>query len=655
MHPIPTLPPRGPRPVSRSLSRVSGCCWSSLSSSQPARWTLTALLAVLLWALAGQAAAAGLEAKVDRTRLVEGESLLLTLSGPGDVWGTPDTDPLAPDFEVKNQGQGTSTIMTNGQVTTTRDWRFLLSPRSPGRLTIPALKLNNLESMPIAIEVVPASQAAQIGEAPAARLEAELDPAAVYVQGQAIYTLRILLRPQVQNASLEDPKAEGVLFERLGEDRVHETQRDGLRYHVIERRYALLPQRSGPIEIQAPVLSAAVPEPRSSRGQSSSSPFGSPFGPGDSPFERFFGRDPFAEMDGLIQRARPIQARGPALTLNVKPQPDGTSSPWLPAESLQLADTWTPDPSQARVGDPITRTIAITAQGLNAAQLPDLTIAVPDGVKLYPDKPRTETRAEGDTLVAVKEIKLALVPSVAGQLTLPEVRLAWWDTQKDKEQVALLPERTLVVMPASGEADARPKASQPATVSPPASPHAPAPSPSAPLSEASQTEVVPAIHQAATAWPLPAGYWPWLGAGLGLSWLITLLLWWRERRRHRQTAPAKDKPDAGPRPNPGAALQRARQACSANDARGAREALLAWGKACWPGDPPARLESLAQRLDGEAANALRRLDRHLYAAGDNPWDGPGAWRDLESALAAAARAAGPGKAAPDPLPPLYPG
>jgi hypothetical protein len=247
------------------------------------------------------------------------------------------------------------------------------------------------------------------------------------------------------------------------------------------------------------------------------------------------------------------------------------------------------------------------------------------------------------------------VPSVAGQLTLPEVRLAWWDTQKDKEQVALLPEQTLVVMPASGEADARPKASQPAPASPPASPHAPAPSPSTPLPEASQTEVVPAIHQATTAWPLPAGYWPWLAAGLGLFWLITLLLWWRERRRHRQTAPAKDKPDAGPRPNPGAALQRARQACSANDARGAREALLAWGKASWPGDPPTRLESLAQRLDGEAANALRRLDRHLYAAGDSPWDGHGAWRDLESALAAAARAAGPGKAAPDPLPPLYPG
>jgi len=402
------------------------------------------------WGLVGgQALAAGLEASVDRSRLAEGESILLTLSGPGEGWGTPDTAPLTRDFGVQNQGQGTSTVMTNGRVSTTREWRFLLTPKANGKLTIPALKVGDLTSEPITIEVLPAAQAAQVGEAPAARLEAEVKPASVYVQGQTLYTLRILLRPAVQNASLEDPKAEGVQFERLGEDQITETQRDGLRYRLIERRYALLPQRSGPVEIQAPVLSAAVPESRPRGGQGAGGPGAGPFGA--SPFESWFGRDPFAEMDGLFQRTKPIQVRGPSLTLDVKPPPAGSSSPWLPAESLQLAETWTPDPRQARVGEPLTRTLAITAQGLNAAQLPDLTGTVPEGIKLYPDKPRTETRAEGDTLVAVKEVKLALVPSMAGRLSLPEVRLAWWDTRENREKLAVLPARTLEVQPASDE------------------------------------------------------------------------------------------------------------------------------------------------------------------------------------------------------------
>ena len=400
--------------------------------------------------------AAGLEAQVDRTRLAEGESLLLTLSGPGDVWGTPDTGPLARDFGVQNQGQGTSTVMSNGRVTTTREWRFLLTPKASGRLTIPAIRVGDLESLPIAVEVLPAAQAAQVGEAPPARLEAELDHEQVYVQGQVIYTLRILLRPQVQNASLEDPTAEGVQIERLGEDRVTEVQREGLRFRQIERRYALLPQHSGAIAIQPPVLSAAVPESRGGRGQAAGAASGSSFGSGTSAFEQIFGRDPFAEMDSLFQRTRPIQVRGPALTLEVKPQLAGAPVPWLPAEDLRLAEDWTPDPAAAqtqfRVGEPITRTLAITAQGLSATQLPDLIGAVPPGVKSYPDKPRTETRAEGSTLVAIKEIKQALVPTVAGKLVLPEIRLAWWDTRADRERVAVLPSRTLEILPALGAA-----------------------------------------------------------------------------------------------------------------------------------------------------------------------------------------------------------
>ncbi len=254
---LPLTPVRLMRSIPRGEGGTRG------TSSVPA-----GLFLILLGFLSiAQALAAGLDAQIDRARLAEGESLLLTLSGPGDVWGTPDTAVLARDFAVQNQGQGTSTVMTNGRVTTTREWRFLLTPKASGRFTIPAMRLGELESLPIAVEVLPAAQAAQVGEPPPARLEAELDRDQVYVQGQVIYTLRVLLRPQVQNASLEDTQAEGIQIERLGEDRVTETQRDGLRYRVVERRYALLPQHSGAIEILAPVLSAAVPESRTGRGQ----------------------------------------------------------------------------------------------------------------------------------------------------------------------------------------------------------------------------------------------------------------------------------------------------------------------------------------------------------------------------------------------------
>lgn len=80
------------------------------------------------------------------------------------------------------------------------------------------------------------------------------------------------------------------------------------------------------------------------------------------------------------------------------------------------------------------------------------------------------------------------------------------------------------------------------------------------------------------------------------------------------------------------ALRRVRRACEANDPRATRDALLAWGRVRWPENPPLRLESVGQRLGAPGMLVSQRLDRHLYAAGDERWDGLGTWRELSLLL-----------------------
>ena len=53
-------------------------------------------------------------------------------------------------------------------------------------------------------------------------------------------------------------------------------------------------------------------------------------------------------------------------------------------------------------------------------QLPDLMMEPPAGIKVYPDKAQMQTRGDGDTVVAQKVLRMALVPAKAGTLTLPE-------------------------------------------------------------------------------------------------------------------------------------------------------------------------------------------------------------------------------------------
>jgi len=601
------------------------------------RYLLSLLLGLTL---AGRAVAADLHAQLDRSRVAEGDTLTLLLSAPGDAQGSPDLTPLEKDFDVLGQTQSSRVSIVNGRSSSSRDWRLTLAPKRSGRLQVPVIHLGSLSSAPLQVEVVPASQADRSGAGRAVMVEAEVEPKTPYVQGQSVYTVRVLYRVPLQQASLSDPKAGDAVLEQLGKDRSFSTRRGGQRYNVIERRYALFPQHSGQLHIDAPVLSASVPEAR--RGSRRGGPFGGdPFGD----FERILGSDPFGDMGSLFQRTRPIQVRGPGLSLDVKPQPPGSASPWLPAESVQLSETWSPDPPVARVGEPLTRTLAITAQGVTAAQIPDLQPAVPDGVKVYPDKAQTDTHADGDHLVAMKVLKEALVPSRPGRLTLPEVRLAWWDTGSSQQRVAVLPARTLDVKPAPAGAAPPPApapTSAPAAPSPKtAPPRTQSPAPAHGLSPAAVSAPVGAF----------AAYWPWITGMLALAWMATLGLWLRERRRGRARALGAES--ARPAPVDGIARARSRvqRACRANDPRAAREALLAWGVARWPEDPPRRLDTLARRLGPPAAGLLAELDRRLYAGEQGSWDGAAAWSGLGPALQTPQRAP---KAATTPLPALYP-
>ncbi len=580
---------------------------------------LAGLIFILGWS---QAQAGGLEARLDRTRVAEGETVILNLSASGDTQGTPDLSPLAQDFDVLNQSQSTHMSFINGSGSTTREWQLVLAPKRNGRLTLPALRLGSAISQSQILEVVPADQAAKLGQSRPVLLEVEAGPESPYVQGQVIYTVRVLARVQLHQAGLSEPQAGDAIVEHLGEDKSYTSYRDGQQYTVIERRYAIFPQHSGKLEIEPPLLSARIPQQGKRR---------------QSLHEQFFGRDPFGSMGGIFQQTRPVQLRGKKLSLEVKPQPTVAPTPWLPAESLTLSEDWSPGLAEWRVGEPVTRSIAITAQGLTASQLPDLTAPVPAGIKVYQDKAQSETRAEVDTLVAQKVLKAALVPSREGELTLPEVRLAWWDTVTDQLRIASLPARTLHVLPPrSGSSAQNPLSQSPAPVSPKQAVQGHTGTITASLP---QVDAKPASDPVASLGleliedsPLPAGYWPWISAGLALGWLLTLGLWWRSRGSVRIPAATAGEAETLSRPNLGKLRNQVQQACNANDPRQARARLLEWAVGRWPDEPPRRLEALAQRLGGEAAGALSELDRRLYAVNPGDWQGTRAWDRLAGVL-----------------------
>jgi hypothetical protein len=558
---------------------------------------LPGLVLALLF-LAGNVLAAGLSAGLDRAKVAEGEAVVLTVTTSAIEGGTPDWAALQQDFDLVGQGQSTQMRIVNGRSSSSREWRLTLLPRHTGTIEIAPLRLGGLASEALRLEVLPAAQAAEAGIPQPVLLEVEAGPRQPFVQQKLVYTVRLLYGAGLADANLGDPSVDEALVYRLGEERAGTAERGGQRYQVVERRYAILPQRSGALRIAGPVLSARVAAP--------------------------------AARGGGYGSARPLQRRAPDLEVEILPPPAGAGAPWLPAESLQIDAAWVGGTPVFRVGEPVTRTLAITAQGLAAEQLPELTLEAP-GMQVYPDRARAETRPEGDTLVAQRLLTAAYVPTQAGDLSLPGIRIAWWDLANGRPAVATLPAQRISVLPAL----------------PGSAVTAPTSAPASARVEASSEET----GQGAAG---GVGPWPWLALLFGLGWAgSAALYWYRGRRgpRGSQTLAPATAPMAR-RPAPAQAVADLRRACRADDAQAARQALLDWAAARWPGEPPRNLEALGARLEPAARPQLQSIDRALYGGGDGAWDGAAAWTGLQSMLAAAASA---GPKAPDTvLPALYP-
>ena len=100
-------------------------------------------------------------------------------------------------------------------------------------------------------------------------------------------------------------------------------------------------------------------------------------------------------------------------------------------------------------GKPITRRIMMTADGLAASQLPAITPQVPEGIKPYEEKPQLSDTPRRTGISSSRETVLTLVPTRAGEYTLPAIEIPWWNTLSGQQEVARLPELTLEVLPAS--------------------------------------------------------------------------------------------------------------------------------------------------------------------------------------------------------------
>jgi hypothetical protein len=138
----------------------------------------------------------------------------------------------------------------------------------------------------------------------------------------------------------------------------------------------------------------------------------------------------------------------PALPLKVTPPPGAERlGQVISARNLQAVETWEPEPGKAPVkaGDAFTRTITFTAPEVPGMIFPPFPTAPIDGLRLYPKPPVLLDHDDRGTLTGGRRDSIVYVCERSGTVTIPAVRLTWWDLDATALRTVDFPERSITV------------------------------------------------------------------------------------------------------------------------------------------------------------------------------------------------------------------
>jgi hypothetical protein len=578
------------------------------------------VLLISAFGLSSSVWAQSVKAYVDRNPVMVEETLRLVVEAEGVSLGdAPDLQQLEENFALLGTSHSQQMSIVNMKTSSVTRWVTTLAPKRTGMLTIPAIQVGNSSTLPLSITVKEPSQATGADSQRDIFLEAEVDSHVPYVQGQVLLTLRLVSAVSLQEGELDDPEIEWGMVERVGKDTSFETIREGRRYQVTERRYAITPQKVGAQIIPPVLLSGSIPDVRS----------------GGSTLDQFFnnrrrnqGGGPFTS---LFQTTRPIHLRSPKVSLTIKDMPADTKGQmWLPAIEFTIKENWSTDTKNIQMNEPLTRTVVMMAKGLRGEQLPELPGPNYGSVKTYPDKAQTNTEFDGTWIVGTREEKYALVPTQPGSVTVPAIRIPWWNIEKAEWETAELPSRTLTVV---GDAETPSARRQP-----------PPPIQLVDTAQSVESDPIEVSLDSSGQTIAVSGskQWSWIAGGLLGVWVLTLMAWWWDRRQRGQSAEKeRDARVQKVLESERKAIQAVKAACLEQSAPKTREALMNWVSIKQQGKPCLSLGTAARMLAEPVPHntgleeAIWNLDRTLYTTSEShTWDGQRFWETIQPAMTA---------------------
>ena len=365
-----------------------------------------------------------------------------------------DLTDLEENFHIMGNNTSSQYKYVNGRTQSWVDYQITLQPRKTGALSIPPIRVGNLSTNPLILDVRPLTPSTRRQIDELVFYEQQFSSSSVYVQSQISMQRKLFYSNGVQlyGGQPGAPDIPNAKVVTLGENQTTTIQRNGRNYGVVTQSYAIFPEASGNLTIPAVEMTASVRVLNS----------------------------------GRVSR-KGVRVATKEKTITVKPIPDAypKTAPWLPAKNVSVSQRFEPTVNMGpvEVGDTLTQVIIVTAERSTGASIPPLSSALSGGAfRAYPEAAQLINNTRGNDVIGQRIERRNLVPLRPGSLELPSATIVWWDTEANQVKRSSL---AATVFQAQGNSINQQRVTSEAPVSDAAA-----------QTESSQSEIEPSIGEA---------------------------------------------------------------------------------------------------------------------------------------------------------------
>jgi hypothetical protein len=326
-----------------------------------------------------------------------------------------DTNVLKDNFTVFIPTKNQQKSYINGEFKSKTTWQVRLQANKIGTFTIPPLKIGDIFTKAIQIEVSQSSQQ-QSTTGDAIFIENTVNESKIYLGQQVVLESKIYVSENITNADVQQPKLKDAQIEKIDSQSQTQIIRNGIRYQVFSYRYKITPSVAGESIINSPLLIGDV----------------------NKQFNQW----------GNSFNIQPVSIRGNNVKLIVKAIPAEFKGDWLVSSNVRLIENNDLHSKTYSVGDPITRSISLQVASLPIEKMPEIKLNYDSSLRYYPDQDDLKQGEINGVNYTQRTVTHAIIATKSGKIVLPEITIPWWNSKTERQEFATLPAQTLTIKPA---------------------------------------------------------------------------------------------------------------------------------------------------------------------------------------------------------------